>query len=102
MKLTAGTRLRAAVGHAEFVVVKAPGEEVDLRCGGHPVVELGDAQPAGLAVDPGHAGGVLIGKRYSDPESGLELLCTKGGDGGLSLGDVSLSLKDAKPLPSSD
>ena len=36
------------------------------------------------------------------PELGLEVLCTKGGDGALSVGDAPLLVKGAKPLPSSD
>jgi hypothetical protein len=32
----------------------------------------------------------------------LEVLCTKPGDGALSLVDAPLQLKEAKPLPSSD
>jgi hypothetical protein len=35
-------------------------------------------------------------------DTGLEVLCTKAGDGGLSVGDQVLPVKDAKPLPSSD
>ncbi|MCU1394850.1 MAG: Uncharacterized protein JWM34_3278 [Ilumatobacteraceae bacterium] len=48
------------------------------------------------------AAGSAIGKRYADEELGLEVLITKGGPGALSVGDSILSLKDAKPLPSSD
>ena len=44
----------------------------------------------------------LLGKRYADDELGLELLCTQGGDGALSIGDTPLLVKGAKPLPSSD
>ena len=43
-----------------------------------------------------------MGKRYADEESGIEVLCTKPGEGSLSLGDVALLQKDAKALPSSD
>ena len=43
-----------------------------------------------------------IGKRYGDEDLGIELLCTKAGEGSLSIGDERLHLKDAKPLPSSD
>ena len=37
-----------------------------------------------------------------DEGGSLELLCTKPGEGSLALGDQLLSLKEAKPLPSSD
>jgi hypothetical protein len=44
----------------------------------------------------------LTGKRYADEDLGLELLCTKAGEGWLSVGDRPLLVKGAKPLPSSD
>jgi len=49
-----------------------------------------------------HRRGTLLGKRYADGDTGLELLCTKAGEGSLSLGGTPLALKEAKPLPSSD
>jgi hypothetical protein len=52
--------------------------------------------------DEAPAQGTLLGKRYADPESGLEVLCTKAGTGLLTLGDAPLRVKDARPLPSSD
>ena len=53
------------------------------------------------AVAPAHAGGTLLGKRYTD-DGALEVLCTKAGEGSLSIGDTPLVLKEAKPLPASD
>ncbi len=62
-----------------------------------------DAEPAGdLAIQDGFGGGTKLGKRYADEEVGIELLCTKGGEGSLSLGTTILNVKDAKSLPSSD
>ena len=55
-----------------------------------------------LTPEPGFDGGTQLGKRYTDETGGLELLCTKGGPSSLSVGDVVLQIKDAKPLPSSD
>jgi hypothetical protein len=43
-----------------------------------------------------------VGKRFADEESGLEVLCTKAGDGALSIDGTLLPMKGAKPLPSSD
>jgi hypothetical protein len=83
------------------VVVRAPKDDVDLRCGGQPMTPMGNDVSAG-SVDPAHASGTKLGKRYADTERGLELLCTKGGEGSLSLADDQMLLKDAKPLPSSD
>jgi hypothetical protein len=84
------------------VVVKAPAGEVDLRCGGHPMVLAGEDGPSGLGAETGLDGGLLIGKRYTDESGDLEILCTKAGSSTLSVGDAVLDLKDAKPLPSSD
>jgi hypothetical protein len=33
---------------------------------------------------------------------GLELLCTKAGEGAISVGETILEVKGAKPLPASD
>ena len=53
-------------------------------------------------LDPSFASGSLIGKRFADADSGLELLVTKAGAGTLTLDGVAIPLKEAKPLPSSD
>ena len=101
MQLKPGTRLRSAVCSTEVIVVRAPSDTFDLKCGGAPMLEM-PADPSGAAVDAQHASGTVLGKRYTDAEGALELLCTKGGDGSLSIADVALGQKDAKPLPSSD
>jgi hypothetical protein len=102
LELKPGTRLRSAVCEVEAIVVKAPGGEVDVRCGGHPMVAIGDDIPAGLTAESGHDKGSLLGKRYVDDAGTLEILCTKAGSSSLSVGDTPLEVKDAKPLPSSD
>jgi hypothetical protein len=102
MLLKPGTRLRSTVCTTEIIVVRAPAEDVELGCGGSPVIPIGEEPPAGGALDPAFAGPTKLGKRYADAEGGLELLCTKGGDGALSLAGQPLPEKDAKPLPASD
>ena len=37
-----------------------------------------------------------------DEELGLEVLCTKAGEGSISVGETVLAVKGAKPLPASD
>jgi hypothetical protein len=101
IELKAGLRLRSAVDACEVVVVKAPGEPVDLRCGGHPFVAL-DAEVAPQSIEKGFDGGTQLGKRYADDDLGLELLCTKAGDGSISVGETVLEIKGAKALPASD
>ena len=102
MHLRPGLRLESATCDTQVVVVKAPKDDpdVDLRCGGEPLRELGSG---GDRVAPSNTGeATLMGKRYADEELGLEVLCTKGGDGALTVGDTPLLVKGAKPLPSSD
>ncbi len=101
IQLKAGTRLRSATDTCEVVVVRAPAEPVDLRCGGHPLVAM-DAAVTPESPEPGFDQGTQLGKRYSDDELGIELLCTKAGDGSLSVGETVLAVKGAKPLPASD
>ncbi len=102
MELRAGARVQSVVCETQAIVVKTPSGEVDLRCGGQPMVAIGTEIAGGGTPDAAHNGGTLLGKRYSDETIGLEVLCTKAGQGSLSLGDVALGIKEAKPLPSSD
>jgi hypothetical protein len=102
MQLKPGLRLESATCDTQVVVVKAPKDstEVDVRCGGEPMVEMGTGGDRLPRTSEGEA--TLLGKRYADDDLGLELLCTQGGDGALSVGDQPLLVKGAKPLPSSD
>ena len=101
MELKAGTRIRSAVCATELMVIQCSDGDLDLRCGGAPILPLGD-DPTGGNLDPGHKDGTQIGKRYVNEAGDLELLCTKPGEGSLAVGDAKLALKEAKPLPSSD
>lgn len=100
--LEPGMRLRSRVCSTEVMVIQAPAGEVHVTCGGAALVPLGTPAPPAAALDPAAAGGTLIGKRYVDASGGLELLCTKPGSGTLALLGAPLTIKAAKPLPSSD
>jgi hypothetical protein len=100
--LKAGTRLRSAVCNTEVMVVAAPKDDVDLTCGGASVIELGTDQPAGGSVSEDAKEGSQIGKRYVNEAGDLEVLCTKPGEGSLGAAGALLTVKGAKPLPSSD
>ena len=100
MNLKPGTRLKSATDTTEVVVVRAGGDDIDLRCGGSPMGT--DAADPAATPAAGFDGGTAVGKRYESTEAGLEVLCTKAGPGSLSIGDTVLNLKEAKPLPSSD
>jgi hypothetical protein len=102
VKVTAGSRWRSAVDTTEVVVVRAPTGEAPLECGGHAMVEVGEAIAASHAIDPERRDGTQLGKRYCDDEAGLEVLCTKGGEGSLAYSGRALRVKGAGPLPSSD
>ena len=94
-----GTKLKSAVCDTEVMVIKAP-PDAAISCGGHPMATDKPAAPA--QADPAFATGTLMGKRYVDAAGTLELLCVKAGKGSLALNGTALTIKDAKPLPSSD
>lgn len=102
MDLKPGSRWASQVCDTEVVVVRASTPPVSLECGGHPMALVGDDRSADLVLEPAFAGGSMIGKRFADPDSGLELLVTKAGEGSLAVDGMSIPLKEAKPLPSSD
>jgi len=102
LEMKPGARFRSAVCATEVAVIRAPTEPLDLRCGGQPVLPIVEARPPGLAPARGFDEGTAVGKRYTNEADTLEVLCTKAGSGSLSVADVRLQLKLAKPLPSSD
>jgi len=101
-ELKPGARLRSSVCNTEVMVVLTPSGDVDLRCGGAPMIVLGSEPEAGLSISADFSDGTQVGKRYVSEASDLEVLCTKPGDGSISLGEAALQVKGAKPLPSSD
>ena len=102
IRIKPGTRLRSAVCDTEMMVIAAPADEIDLTCGGAPLIDIAQDAPAGGSLSPDAVDGTLMGKRYVSESGDLELLCTKPGEGSLALAGASLTVKGAKPLPSSD
>ncbi len=100
--LKPGTRLRSAVCTGEVMVVAAPDGDAELSCGGAPMLDLDAQPPKRLPIALDAAGGTQLGKRYTNEAGDLELLCTKPGEGTLSVGGTPLTIKGAKPLPASD
>lgn len=100
--LKPGARYKSAVSDAQLMVIKAPAGEYDLACGGVSMLGGTATAPEGAALAAGDAGEVLIGKRYVNADESLEMLCTKGGKGTLTLDGTALEIKQAKQLPSSD
>jgi hypothetical protein len=99
--LKAGARFKSAVCDTQIMVIKAPAGDFDLRCGDAGMLAPTAAAPAGATLAAGGAE-TLIGKRYVNADESVELLCTKGGKGALSLNGTPLEVKQAKQLPSSD
>jgi hypothetical protein len=101
LKLKPGSRLFSTSCSTEVVVVRVPSEEVAMSCCGSPMsTEPTDTD--GAAQPQGDGEALLIGKRYSDEATGMEVLCTKGGQGPLACDGRPLVVKSSKPLPSSD
>lgn len=103
-KLTAGVRLRGVGSTTEVIVVRGPGDDVDLTCAGAPMVALNDPKAEAAAGAPvgGDGPTILIGKRYVADGVDIELLCTKAGPGPLAVGETVLQPKTASALPASD
>ncbi len=105
MQLRTGLRLGSRVCTTEVIVIKAPAQPVDLRCGGEPMRSILDDRDPTASVAAGLDGGSVLGKRYVSDVSGagrLELLVTKSGAGTLTVAAEPLELAGVKPLPASD
>ena len=101
MQLRVGEALASAVDSTQIIVTRAPEGDVDLTCGGLPLVAKG-TEPTPENADPEFMQGSVLGKRYVDKAGTLEVLCTKGGEGSLAVDGEILAQAGAKTLPSSD
>ncbi len=101
MDIKAGSRLACPECSVELVVVRPPSSAVVLTCGGVEVVDAAADRPGGGHADVS-GDGTLVGKRYADEDSGIEVLCAKPGPGVLAADGREVPIKGAKPLPSSD
>lgn len=101
MALKAGARFKSDVCDTHVMVIKAPAGEFELCCGGVPMLPPA-AQAGSSTIQGAFASETLIGKRYVNADESVELLCTKGGKGSLTLNGKPMEVKQAKQLPSSD
>ncbi|MDX2545029.1 hypothetical protein ACOT81_06430 [Streptomyces sp. WI04-05B] len=104
MRPRIGQMLVSTVDTTAVIVVRCSDQEVEITCGGAALAEAaGPGGPVATGTpDPDLMGGAVLGKRYADEEAGLELLCTKQGQGTLAVNGVPLPMKSPKPLPASD
>ena len=102
MKVKVGQTLVSTVDETTVIVVRAPGADVVVTCGGADMVDKSERPDASASPRAWQQDGTLIGKRYVTADGLLEVLCTKAGNGTLGADGAALLVKDAKPLPSSD
>jgi hypothetical protein len=102
MDLKPGSRWRSAVCDAEVVVVRSPAVPVTFRIGGTGALPADAGRPAGAEPDAALAGGTLLGKRYADEVSGLEVLCTRAGAGTITVDGRRATVMTPRQLPASD
>ena len=100
-ELKTGARLKSTVCDGEIMVVSTPGGDIALTCGGAPMVDAG-ADTDRVDINPDHAVGIVIGKRYINEDETLEVLCVKAGEGSLAVDGNLLLQKDTKKLPKTD
>jgi hypothetical protein len=95
--LAPGKRLRSTVGDTEIIIVRSPVTQVELSCGGQLMTaSLATAAAATTSTDENDT---VLGKRYVDTETGLEVLCTRPGPGVLSADGRLLTIKAPSALP---
>ncbi|MFF0011530.1 hypothetical protein [Streptomyces sp. NPDC005374] len=100
MKPRVGQMLASTVDSTTVVVVRVPDDDLEITCAGAAMTDPGG--PRTGTPDPGLMSGTQLGKRYADEATGVELLCTKAGQGTLAVNGTPLALKGPKPLPASD
>ena len=102
MKLVPGSRWKSAVCDTEAVIVRPPKDAGELQCGGAAMIPHNAPRQSGTPIAAESAGGTLLGKRYADEVTGLEVLCSRAGQGSLAFADRALTIRKAKKLPASD
>jgi hypothetical protein len=96
-------RLFSPQSGAAVVVIRCDDTEIDLRCGNEAMTPVGEAVNGTRAeAAEGPSSGCQTGKRYEDTTLGIELLCTRGGPGELSIDGRVLVIKPPRQLPASD
>lgn len=99
-----GQQLKSVVCSTKVIVLRKPNDDAAvLSCGGQPMIDAAsDAPPSPQSEDEALLGGTVIGKRYGEAESGVQVLCVAAGDGTLAINGHPLETEAVKQLPSSD
>jgi hypothetical protein len=97
-----GVRLKSSACSTEVMVIRASASVTEIECCGQPMVPSAGSSTGDDRPDSDSTEMVEVGKRYENEELGIEVLCIKSGKGTLTVGGTALTMKIAKPLPSSD
>jgi hypothetical protein len=84
------------------VVVRAPAAPVTLNIGGAGALPADAGRPPSTQPHAALSGGTLLGKRYADEVTGLEVLCTKPGTGAITVDGRRATVITPRQLPASD
>lgn len=74
-------------GGVTVLVTRAADEHGVLKCGG---AVLTPQRPPACSTVQGGSGSIRLGERFADPMSGLEVVCTRAGDGLLTFAGRSM------------
>jgi hypothetical protein len=103
VRAVVGQTLSSVTDTTTVIVVRAPGADMEITCGGRLMVDVKAGTPVELIpADPAFTQATKLGKRYENAAATIELLCTKGGTSSLAVDGEILAVKAAKPLPASD
>jgi hypothetical protein len=102
MELKPGSRWQSAVCDTEVVVVRPPASPVAFHIGGAGALPAGAGQPTKTGPDAALADGTLLGKRYADEATGLQLLCTRPGIGTITIDGRKVTVVAPRQMPASD
>jgi hypothetical protein len=99
-----GQQLKSVVCSTKVILLRKPNDEAAvLSCGGVPMIDAtSDAPQNQQPRDNALLGGTVLGKRYADPGSGIQVLCVAAGQGTLAIDGQPLEIEAVKQLPSSD
>ncbi len=91
--LPSGTRLVSMSCATQVIVVREPSTPVHITCGSNPMKILDATSPRPIPQVTHDAVNAVEGMHYSDPRSGLEVLCTQSGAGPLAADGRTLCVK---------